>query len=169
VGQWTNDSLAFAPANSMGLNFGWPSYEGTTKNPTMNCASSVSLRTGSTRTAPIFNLAHGSQGGVFNLIVSIVGGAVYRGNAIPALQGAYLFGEFYPNRPMRALYQCGMQTSPITVIQKRCDPNTPNAACFTPVSGAPQLSQVGAIVRGNDGELYLAANGNALLKIVPAP
>jgi glucose/arabinose dehydrogenase len=169
VGQWTNDSLAFAPAGSMGLNFGWPSFEGTTKNPTMNCASSVALRAGATRTNPIFNLAHGSQGGVFNLIVAIVGGQVYRGNAIPALRGAYLFGEFYPNRPMRALYQCGTQTSPVTVIQKRCDPNTPNAACFTAVSGAPNLSQVGAIVRGNDGELYLAANGNALLKVVPSP
>jgi glucose/arabinose dehydrogenase len=169
VGQWTNDSLAFAPAGSMGLNFGWPSYEGTTKNPTMNCASSTALRAGSTRTNPIFNLAHGSAGGVFNLIVAIVGGQVYRGNAIPALRGAYLFGEFYPNRPMRALYQCGMQTSPITVIQKRCDPNTPNMACFTSVSGAPNLSQVGAIVRGNDGEIYIAANGNALLKVVPAP
>jgi hypothetical protein len=103
------------------------------------------------------------------LVVAIVGGQVYRGTAIPQLQGAYLFGEFYPNRPMRALYQCGAQTSPVTVIQKRCDPNTPNMACFAPVNGAPALGQVGAIVTGNDGELYLAANGNALMKVVAAP
>src|SRR5690606_42049900 len=69
-------------------------------------------------------LAHGSSGGVSNLIVAIVGGAVYRGAAIPELYGAYLFGEFYPNRPMRALYQCGSETSEVTLIQKRCDPNT---------------------------------------------
>ncbi len=169
VGQWTNDSLHHTPGGTMGVNFGWPHWEGTTENPTMRCAATTPLRTGSTRKTPIFNLAHGSQGGVLNLVVAIVGGQVYRGSAIPALQGAYLFGEFYPNRPMRALYQCGDKTSPVTVIQKRCDPNTPNMACFAPVNGAPALSQVGAIVRGNDGELYLAANGNTLMKVVPAP
>jgi hypothetical protein len=126
-------------------------------------------RAGSTRTEPIFNLAHGSEGGVSNLIVAIVGGAVYRGSAIPELHGAYLFGEFYPNRPMRALYQCGSETSEVLEIQKICDPNTPDAACFTAVGDAPELRQVGAVVRGNDGELYLPANGNALLKIVPEP
>ena len=169
VGQWSNDWIVHAPAEAKGLNFGWPSYEGTTKNPTQQCASNTQLRAGSTRTDPIFNLAHGSSGGVSNLIVAIVGGAVYRGAAIPELYGAYLFGEFYPNRPMRALYQCGSETSEVTLIQKRCDPNTPDAPCFTPVNGAPQLSQVGAIVQGEDGELYIPANGNALLKIVPAP
>lgn len=169
VGQWSNDWVTYAPAGSKGLNFGWPSYEGVTENPTQQCASNVSLRAESTRTAPIFNLTHGASGGVANLIVAIVGGTVYRGQAVPELQGAYLFGEFYPNRPMRALYQCGSETSEVTVIQKRCDPNTPDAPCFTPVDGAPQLSQVGAIVEGNDGELYIPANGNALLKVVPAP
>jgi hypothetical protein len=138
-------------------------------NPTQQCASNTTLRSGSTRTNPIFNLTHGSTGGVSNLIVAIVGGSVYRGSAIPALQGTYLFAEFYPNRPVRALYQCGNETSDVTVIDKRCDPNTPDAACFVPVGGAPELRQVGAIVEGNDGELYIPANGNALLKIVPAP
>ena len=69
---------------------------------------------------------------------------------------------------MRAHYQCGNQTSPITQIVKSCDPITPSVACFVPQNGAPQLRQVGAIVYGNDGELYIPANGNALLKIVPA-
>jgi glucose/arabinose dehydrogenase len=169
VGQWSHDSVAYAPANAPGSNFGWPAFEGTAENPTSQCASTTELRAGSTRTQPIFNLAHGSEGGVSNLIVAIVGGQVYRGSAIPELSGVYLFGEFYPNRPMRALYQCGSQTSEVLEIQKICDPNTPDAACFTPVGNAPDLRQVGAIVRGNDGELYLPANGNALLKIVPAP
>jgi glucose/arabinose dehydrogenase len=169
VGQWSHDSVAFAPAGSKGLNFGWPSFEGTAQNPSQQCASNTPLRSGSTRTNPIFNLAHGSSGGVSNLIVAVVGGSVYRGSTIPQLSGAYLFGEYYPNRPMRALYQCGTQTSEVSVIQKRCDPNTPNAACFAPVNGAPELSQVAAIVEGHDKELYIPANGNALLKIVPAP
>ena len=168
VGQWMHDSVAYAPANAPGSNFGWPAFEGTQENPSQQCASTTELRAGSTRTAPIFNLTHGSEGGVSNLIVAIVGGTVYRGSAIPELAGAYLFGEFYPNRPMRALYQCGSETSPVLEIQKICDPNTPNAACFIAQGDAPDLRQVGAIVRGNDGELYLPANGNALLKIVKA-
>jgi glucose/arabinose dehydrogenase len=169
VGQWSHDSIAYAPASAPGSNFGWPTFEGTQQNPTGQCASNTALRAGSTHSQPIFNLAHGSTGGVSNLIVAIVGGAVYRGSAVPELYGAYLFGEFYPNRPMRALYQCGSETSDVLEIQKICDPNTPDAACFTAAGGAPDLRQVGAVVRGNDGELYLPANGNALLKIVPTP
>ncbi len=169
VGQWTYDWITFARANAMGQNFGWPRFEGPQENPAAQCNSSTPLRTGSTRTNPIFNLSHGNQGGAANLLTAIVGGTVYRGSAIPELQGVYLFGEFYPNRPMRALVQCEDQTSEVTTIQKRCDPNQPDAPCFAPVSGAPELVQVGAIVTGNDGELYLAANGNSLLKIVPAP
>lgn len=169
VGQWSHDSVAYAPAGSPGMNFGWPAFEGTAENPTSQCASTTELRAGSTRQSPIFNLAHGSEGGVSNLIVAIVGGTVYRGTAIPSLYGAYLFGEFYPNRPMRALYQCGDQTSAITQIDKVCDPNTPSVPCFVPVDDAADLRQVGAIVSGNDSELYIPANGNALMKIVPAP
>jgi len=169
VGQWMHDSIAFAPAGAAGLNFGWPAFEATQENPSQQCASQTDLRAGSTRQEPIFDLVHGSEGGVSNLIVAIVGGKVYRGSAIPELAGAYLFGEFYPNRPMRALYQCGDQTSAITSIDKVCDPNTPNVPCFVPMADAPELRQVGAIVQGNDGELYIPANGNALLKIVPAP
>ena len=171
VGQWSHDSVYFAPLAAPGTNFGWPAFEGVTANPNPNgqCASNTDLRAGSTRTDPIFVLDHGSQGGVANLVVATVGGQVYRGSAIPELQGVYLFGEFYPNRPMRALYQCGSETSDVLEIDKICDPNTPDAACFTPAGDAPDLRQVGAIVRGNDGELYIPANGNALLKIVPAP
>ncbi len=169
VGQWSHDSVAYAPADAQGVNFGWPAFEGVQENPAQQCASTTPLRSGSTRQEPIFNLMHGSEGGVSNLIVAIVGGAVYRGSAVPELYGAYLFGEFYPNRPMRALFQCGDQTSGVTEIEKTCDPNTPDVPCFVPADGAPELRQVGAVVEGNDRELYIPANGNALLKLSAAP
>src|SRR5690606_41886473 len=137
--------------------------------PTGQCNHTTPLRASADRRAPIFNLAHGSTGGVANLITTIVGGAVYRGSAIPELRGAYLFAEFYPNRPVRALYQCGDETSPVTTISKRCDPNTPDAPCFVPQNGAPELRQVGAIAYGNDGELYSPANGNGILQVGPVP
>lgn len=169
VGQWTYDWITFAKAGTMGANFGWPHFEGPQENPASQCNSTTPLRAGSSRTNPIFNLSHGNEGGSANLLTAIVGGAVYHGTAIPALSGVYLFGEFYPNRPMRALYQCGDQTSEVTSVAKRCDPNQPNAPCFKPVGDAPELVHVGSIVTGNDKELYLAANGNTLLKVVPAP
>lgn len=165
VGQWNHEEISFAPAGAQGVNFGWPDYEG---DDAESCATNIALAQGATHTSPVFDLPH-TNGGAQNLLTTIVGGAVYRGTAIAELRGAYLFAEFYPNRPVRALYQCGEQTSEITTIEKRCDPNQPNVACFVSVGGAPALAQVAAIVEGNDGELYIPANGNALLKIVPAP
>ncbi len=125
---------------------------------------------GSTRKNPIFNLAHGSDGGVSNLIVAIVGGKVYRGSAIPSLYGTYLFGEFYPNRPMRALTQCGDQTSPVATRSTRCAIRIlPMTRASCPSVAPPTCAKWARSFRVNDGELYLPANGNALLKIVPAP
>jgi len=165
VGQWAYEEIDFAPAGSQGLNFGWPDYEG---NDAESCKTSTKLATGATHTPPITTIKHPTGSGASNLVYAIVGGPVYRGSAIPELYGAYFFGEYYANHDMRALYQCGSKTSEVRIIHKQCDPNLPNDACFIPVGGAPKLTEVGAVVQGNDGELYLAANGNALLKIVPA-
>lgn len=165
VGQWDFEEISFAPAGAQGVNFGWPDFEGPS---TDTCPNAVSLRPGSTHTPPIHAIPHGAEGGAANLVVAVVGGRVYRGDAIPELYGAYLFGEYYPGRDMGVLYQCGEETSEIVTILKSCDANLPDAPCFVPQDGAPALGEMGAIVSGNDGELYLAANNSALLKIVPA-
>ncbi len=165
VGQWDYEEISYAPAGAQGLNFGWPDYEG---NDADACATTVKLASGATHTPPIATIAHPAGSGASSLVYAIVAGTVYRGAALPALNGAYLFGEYYANHDMRALYQCGSQTSPVVAIHKQCDLNLPNDACFEPVGNAPPLAEVGAIVEGNDHELYLAANNNTLLKIVPA-
>jgi hypothetical protein len=166
VGQWDYEEISYAPAGSQGLNFGWPDYEG---NDADSCNTTVKLASGATHTPPITTIAHPGGSGASTLVYAIVGGTVYRGNAIPQLYGTYLFGEYYANHDMRALYQCGNQTSSVVLIHKQCDLNLPNDPCFAPVGDTPELAEVGAIVQGNDKELYLAANNNALLKIVPAP
>ncbi len=165
VGQWDYEEISFAPAGTKGLNFGWPDYEGTDAE---SCATNVKLAAGATHTPPIATIKHPTGSGASNLVYAIVGGTVYRGSAVPELYGAYLFGEYYANHDMRALYQCGDQTSPVRLIHKQCDPNLPGDACFASVGSTPPLTEVAAIVQGNDGELYLVANSNALLKIVPA-
>lgn len=165
VGQWDFEEVSVAPYGTMGLNFGWPDFEAMASD---TCPSAPSLADGETHTPPIHTIEHGGSGGPGSLTISIVGGTVYRGDAIPELYGAYLFGEYYPNRPMGALYHCDGETSDVTSIRKVCDPNNPDDACFIAQGGAPSLAEVGAIIEGNDGELYLAANGSALLKVVPA-
>lgn len=166
VGQWDFEEISFAPAGSKGLNFGWPDFEGTSADA---CNTSVKLAAGATHTPPIATIPHPADSGASTLVYAIVGGTVYRGSAIPELLGAYIYGEYYANHDMRALYQCDDRTSAVTRIHKQCDLNLPDEPCFVPVGDTPDLTEVGAIVQGNDGELYLAANTNALFKIVPAP
>lgn len=166
VGQWDFEEISFAPSDSPALNFGWPDFEGTAGD---TCPGATSLRPGSTHTPPIHTISHGADAGAADLVVAVVGGTVYRGSAIPELYGAYLFGEYYAGRDMGALYQCGDVTSDVVRIRKSCDANFPNDPCFLPQGGAPALGEVGAVIVGSDGELYLPANNNALLKIVPVP
>jgi glucose/arabinose dehydrogenase len=161
VGQESFDEVEFAASGSSAINFGWPDFEGRDGN---TCPAGVPLRAGSTHTQPI-HVIDGTS--TTALVISVIGGAVYRGSAIPRLQGAYVFGEYYPGRPMGALFQCKTQTSPVTSIRKQCDPNVPNDPCFAIPSGGAGISELGAIVAGNDKELYIVANGTSLLKVVP--
>ncbi|HMJ15684.1 MAG TPA: PQQ-dependent sugar dehydrogenase [Polyangiaceae bacterium] len=164
VGQWGFEELDVAPRNSAGLNFGWGAFEGTTATCTGR-----TLRPGSVHTPPAF-VADRRAGscGQFCDWTSVVAGVVYRGTAIPALAGTYLFGD-YTGARMVALTRCGTQTSPVSVIRKQCAGAGAGEACFSSVGGAAGLGAMTAIVEGNDGELYLVANRNTLLKVVPRP
>lgn len=66
-----------------GGNYGWRCFEGNTEFNISNCPSP------STLVAPVAVYAHPDGGGA-----SVTGGYVYRGSAITALQGVYLFGDF---------------------------------------------------------------------------
>jgi hypothetical protein len=65
--------------------------------------------------------------------------------------------------------QCGSTTSPVTPVTKSCNANTPNEACLRSLNGAPRFTELRAIVEDHDGELYVVANRDSLLKIVPLP
>jgi hypothetical protein len=96
----------------------------------------------------------------------VIGGTVYRGSAIPALQGVYLFGDYTGSR-FGALYQCGDKTSEITPIAKNKDPNNPSQAGFSRPSGAPAFQALTAIIEDNAGEWYFVVNRSTLWKVVP--
>ncbi len=81
VGQRAIEEVDFIPARTRaGLNFGWSDVEGT--HPFRKAEAPPGA------VAPIYEYDH--SGGR----CSITGGYVYRGNDIPALQGAYLFADY---------------------------------------------------------------------------
>ncbi len=82
VGQSAWEEIDFEPANSPGgNNYGWNLMEGT------HPYSSAPIPAGVTLVPPIFEYSH--QEGI-----AVTGGYVYRGSAIPALQGVYLFSDW---------------------------------------------------------------------------
>jgi glucose/arabinose dehydrogenase len=84
VGQDAWEEIDYVrPRHGAGLNFGWNGYEGTHVYDSQVAASlpKASL------TWPVAQYSH-------NVGYSVTGGYVYRGSAIPALRGWYLFADF---------------------------------------------------------------------------
>jgi len=172
VGQDTHEEISVAPAGAAGLNFGWAAWEGNE----MVC-SNRPLTDLDGVVAPIFTTDHGQGNGMFGAGCAaspfcdwsaVVGGAVYRGAAIPELYGAYVFGDWVADN-MAALYQCDGDVSDVKSIDYVPDPNVPDNAYFVKVGqDVPDLNGITAIVTGHDGELYIVNDGNSLLRIVPA-
>jgi len=79
VGQGAREEIDVASTSAAGLNYGWSIMEGTQCFQAASCnATGLTL--------PVYDYDHG-QG------CAIIGGYVYRGAAIPALQGRYLFSD----------------------------------------------------------------------------
>jgi glucose/arabinose dehydrogenase len=96
VGQGTIEEVDKLAAGSIdGANLGWPAFEGTNRY-----RKDVAPPPGAV--PPVFQYDH-SQG------QSIAGGYVYRGKAIPALVGAYLFADTYVGQ-LRAIAVRGQKT-----------------------------------------------------------
>jgi hypothetical protein len=89
VGQGAWEEVDLEPPGNGGRNYGWSEFEGTRP-----FRGGDRLRDGDTHTPPIYEVAHDSSREVLRGACSITGGYVYRGTAIPALRGAYLFGDY---------------------------------------------------------------------------
>jgi glucose/arabinose dehydrogenase len=81
VGQNAWEEIDVAPADAAALNYGWPITEAT------HCFSPSSGCDTTGLTLPAFEYSH-DEG------CSVTGGYVYRGSAIPGLQGHYLFSDY---------------------------------------------------------------------------
>lgn len=98
VGQGNYEEIDFRPRSApAGANFGWRAYEGFS----VFDEETTSLVTD--HAEPVFVIDRSAP--LLEGACSITGGYVYRGSAIPALQGIYLFGD-YCSRQVGALRYC---------------------------------------------------------------
>ena len=83
VGQETVEEVNVVPLAEGGINFGWPSFEGTgVYYSGISAVSEV--------TDPVLVIAHDDE----ERGCSITGGEVYRGSAIPELDGHYFYADW---------------------------------------------------------------------------
>ncbi|MGI8754315.1 MAG: PQQ-dependent sugar dehydrogenase [Acidimicrobiales bacterium] len=96
VGQNQWEEIDHLPAGRIeGANLGWSGREGTHPNAGVPDGERTK-RTGNNPIEPVLDYSH--DGGN----CSVTGGFVYRGKAIPALEGAYLFADYCAGR-LRAM------------------------------------------------------------------
>jgi glucose/arabinose dehydrogenase len=140
VGQDAYEEISVAPGNAAAQNFGWPAFEGGVQG---TCGPKP-LGGPSPHTPPIVTIdRRGGSTGPFADYTSIVGGRVYRGAAIPALQGVYLFADFTGTALGAVTYCDGAVSAPVAV---------PLSQIETPTGS---LSAISSFVEGHDGELYV--------------
>jgi hypothetical protein len=140
VGEGRFEEVDVAPSSAgsgKGLNFGWNLMEGAHCLAGSQCDQSG-------LTLPVFEYGH-NQG------CSIIGGHVYRGSVIPALQGLYFYGDFCQGWVRSFRYQGGVALE---------------------VTDWPRLRPGGSVTSfGEDaaGELYVLTATGSVFKIVPDP
>jgi glucose/arabinose dehydrogenase len=133
-GQWEEvDAGWAADGGGRGLNFGWSAFEGNHRFNDDQSPDGV--------TPPIHEYEHVGQD------CSISGSALYRGSAIPALVGWYVFAD-YCSGQVRAL-QIGGRAE------------VKQVALGT-------VSSVVSVNEGPDGELYVLSNGGGVYSVTPA-
>jgi glucose/arabinose dehydrogenase len=153
VGQDQFEEINFQPASSGGgENYGWRDFEGEVSSTASGCEPTGLVED---HVPPILAIPHGIDRTVVRQAQSVAGGYVYRGQAIPALRGAYLYGDF-GSRDVGAFRYCAAEDR--LVGHQR----------LSGLTGAGRgLASFGQDSRG---ELYLVyVESGEVLRIVPAP
>jgi glucose/arabinose dehydrogenase len=133
VGQDQWEEINAAAADRGGVNYGWNVFEGTHPYRPGDAPSAV---------APVHEISH--DGGD----CSVTGGYVYRGQAIPALRGSYVYSD-YCNGTIRALRADGG-----SVVERR--------------DLGISASEISSFGVGPDGELYVVSQREGILRVDPA-
>jgi len=141
VGQNKWEEIDVAPAATRGLDFGWHRWEGRhCYEPAQGCDPAFV-------TPPVAEYGHDAG-------CAVIGGVVYRGAAIPALAGAYLFSDFCSGT-LWGLDAALAADPPLRALP-------PPAVILAHTKAA--ISSIGT---GEDGEVYLTdLAGGRLLRLV---
>lgn len=150
VGQNAREEVSYAPAGVGGLNYGWRVEEGDLCNGLGNCPVMTTPGCGDpVFTDPIQTYNH--LGGR----CSITGGYVYRGCAIPDLQGTYFYADVCSNQ----IWSLRYDGSTVTEFQQRTSELDP------PTGG--NINTIVSFGEDRYGELYIVELGGQIWKIVP--
>jgi len=153
VGQNCWEEIDFQPASSAGgENYGWDTMEGLHcfNESNFNDCNNGPCNTGFVD--PILEYSHG--GSPFRC--SLTGGVVYRGSAIPAIQGAYFYADYCSNQIWSLRYAGGTVTD-LTDWTATLDPPTTN------------INSIVAFGQDGAGEMYIVDRGGEVFKVLPDP
>lgn len=148
VGQNAVEEIDYQAYNAAGgRNYGWRCKEGNSSTGLTGCTpSDPSL------TNPIVTHNHtsGTNGGY-----SITGGRLYRGCAIPELQGYYIYAD----------YVAGNFWS-LKVVNGVATEVTSRTSQLGTAAGAQAVNQMSAFGEDANGEMYVADHGGGIYKII---
>jgi len=144
VGQSAQEEINYQPPGAGGRNYGWRCQEGTSCTGLSGCTCNSAALTPPIRT-------YGRSDGQ-----SITGGRVYRGCAMPDMQGIYFYVDYGSNNS----WSLRMVNGAVTEFVTR------NSELQTSLGGQT-VNQVVAFGEDALGELYMADHGGQIYKIVP--
>jgi glucose/arabinose dehydrogenase len=133
VGEADVEEIDVQPMDAGGLDYGWPVVEGSQCWNADTCDPSGTV-------PPVIELQHADGN------CAVIGGVVYRGDAIPELDGTYFYSDY-----------CGQFLRSFRFDDGEA---TDQHEWFS------DLGVVTSVVLGSDGELYMTA-GNQVLELVP--
>lgn len=150
VGQNAWEEVNFQAAGAAGgRNYGWRCKEGNTSTGLTGCTP-----TDPSLTNPIVVYAHttGTNGGY-----SLTGGRVYRGCAIPELQGYYFYADYASSNFWTLKVVNGLATEV-----------TSRTAQMGTALGGQAVNQMSCFGEDALGEIYVADHGGGIYKVIAA-
>ncbi|HVY55076.1 MAG TPA: PQQ-dependent sugar dehydrogenase [Thermodesulfobacteriota bacterium] len=144
VGQGSREEISYQPGTSQGgENYGWRCMEGKQCTGLSGCTcNSPEL------TLPIYDYTH--SGGN----CSVTGGYVYRGEAIPDLDGTYFFADFCTGK----IWSFMRSGSTVAQFKDR-------TAELKPITGQT-INNITSFGEDDDGEIYIVDRDGEIFKIV---
>jgi glucose/arabinose dehydrogenase len=139
VGQGDWEEVSVLPAGTGGANLGWNTMEGDVCYGASDCDTEG-------LTMPVAVISHNDGA------CSVIGGYVYRGSAIPALSGGYVYTD--------------LCIGTLWVLDAAAAVATGTAEPVAVGQGGGQMVSFG---EGDDGELFVVDQGGSILRLVADP